>query len=107
MILTPSIITRLTQKITNEHRNKLFNLRKNRINKNALCAVDSTTRAAYGDSLADVKWGKSKDRPDLPQTIEVVVYSLTDHQPIFYRTFPGNIPDSRTFITIIKELRSC
>ena len=105
-ILTPSVITRLTQKITNEHRNKLFNLRKNRINKNALCAVDSTTRAAYGESLAVIKWGKSKDRPDLPQTIEVVVYSLTDHQPIFYRTFPGNIPDSRTLITIIKELRS-
>ena len=38
--------------------------------------VDSTSRSAYGDSLADIKWGRNKDRLPLEQTLEVVVYSL-------------------------------
>lgn len=102
--LTASRITRLTQRITTLHRDDLFRLRAKRLGTNALCAVDSTSRSAYGRSLADVRWGKNKDRPDLPQTNEVVVYSLTDHQPIYYRTFPGNMPDCRTFEIIVKAL---
>ena len=102
--LTASRITRLTQRITTLHRDDLFRLRAKRLGTNALCAVDSTSRSAYGRSLADVRWGKNKDRPDLPQTNEIVVYSLTDHQPIYYRTFPGNMPDCRTFEIIVKAL---
>ena len=102
--LTASRITRLTQRITTLHRDELFKLRAKRLGKNTLCAVDSTSRSAYGRSLSDVRWGKNKDRPDLPQTNEVVVYSITDHQPIYYRTFPGNMPDCRTFQIIVKAL---
>ena len=102
--LTASHITRLTQRITTLHRDELFKLRAKRLGKNTLCAVDSTSRSAYGRSLSDVRWGKNKDRPDLPQTNEVVVYSITDHQPIYYRTFPGNMPDCRTFQIIVKAL---
>ncbi len=102
--LTASRITRLTQRITTLHRDELFRLRAGRLGKNALCAVDSTSRSAYGQTLADIRWGKNKDRPDLPQTNEVVVYSITDHQPIYYRTFPGNMPDCRTFEIIVNAL---
>ena len=103
--LTPSFITRITQKITTYERDIFFKLRRNRIDNEALCALDSTSRAAYGDSLSEVKRGMSKDRPDLEQTIEVVVYSLVDHQPIYYRTFQGNIPDVRSFNTIYEDLK--
>ena len=64
--LTPSMITRLTQSITEEERMALFSLRAARLGDNAVCAVDSTTRSAYGDSLADVKWGKNKEGIKLP-----------------------------------------
>ncbi len=102
--LTAPLITRLTQSISTIHRDMLFRLRAKRLGKNPLCAVDSTSRSAYGRSLSEVRRGKSKDRPDLPQTNELVVYSLTDHQPIYYRRFPGNMPDCRTFPLVLKAL---
>ena len=38
------------------------------------------------------------------QTSEVVVYSLDDHMPVYYRTFPGNIPDSGSVETLLTDL---
>lgn len=102
--LTPTMITRLTQSITESERMELFRLRAGRLEKDELCAVDSTSRSAHGDSLADIKWGRNKDRLPLEQTLEVVVYSLESHMPIYYRTFPGNIPDSRSVETILTDL---
>ena len=102
--LTPSAITYLTQSITEEHRMKLLRLRSARLKKNEVCAVDSTTRSAYGRSLTDVRWGKNKERLPLEQTVEVVVYTLDSHMPVYYRTFPGNMQDSRSLETILVDI---
>jgi transposase len=102
--LTPTVITRLTQSITERHRMDLLALRALRLGKNELCAVDSTSRSAYGENLTDIKWGKNKERLPLKQTTEVVVYTLTSHLPVYYRTFPGNMPDSRSLEVILKDL---
>ena len=102
--LTPSAITRLTQSITEQHRMDLLRLRAARLKRDELCAVDTTSRSAYGDSLADIHWGKNKDRLPLEQTTEVVVYTLSSHMPVYYRTFPGNMPDSRSFDVILTDL---
>jgi hypothetical protein len=102
--LTPTEITRLTQHITERHRMGFLKLRAARVGMDELCAVDSTTRSAYGDSLADIRWGNNKDHLPLPQTSEVVVYTLTSHQPIYYRTFPGNMPDVRSIDAILADL---
>ena len=77
----------------------LLKLRAARLGRDEVCAVDSTSRCAYGSSLADIKWGKNKERLPLEQTVEVVVYTLSGHMPVYYRTFPGNIPDSRSLET--------
>lgn len=103
-VLTPTEITRLTQAITERHRMELLKLRAARLEKNELCAVDSTSRAAYGSSLADIHWGKSKEHLPLEQTAEVVVYTLSSHMPVYYRTFPGNMPDSRSLEVILTDL---
>ena len=71
----------------------------------AVLACDSTTRSAYGRCLADIRWGKNKDNEALQNTLEVVVYSLDSHEPIYYRTFGGNENDSRTLHTIIEDLQ--
>ena len=104
--LTPAYITRLTQSITEKHRMNLMRLRAGRLGFDEVCAVDSTTRSAYGNSLTDIRWGKNKERLPLEQTVEVVVYTLTSHMPVYYRTFPGNIPDSRSLGTILTDLES-
>jgi hypothetical protein len=102
--LTSTEITRLTQHITERHRMDFLKMRAARIGMDELCAVDSTTRSAYGDSLVDIRWGNNKDHLPLPQTSEVVVYTLTSHKPIYYRTFPGNMPDVRSVDIILVDL---
>ena len=82
----------------------LLKLRAARLAKDELCAVDSTSRSAYGNGLADIRWGKNKDRLPLAQTTEVVVYTLSSHMPVYYRTFPGNMPDSRSLGVILTDL---
>jgi hypothetical protein len=102
--LTPKEITRLSQSINERHRMDLLKLRAARLGKDELCAVDSTSRAAYGESLADIHWGRNKEHLPLEQTTEVVVYSLSSHMPAYYRTFPGNMPDSRSLDVIFADL---
>ena len=102
--LTSPHITMLTQKITEKNRMDLLRLRAARLKNNELCAVDSTSRSAWGDSLSDIRYGKNKDHLPLAQTLEVVVYTLSEHMPVYYRTFAGNTPDSRSLETILHDL---
>ena len=97
-------ITRLTQSITERHRMDLFRCRARRVGRDELCAVDSTSMSTYGFNLVDIRWGKNKERLPLRQTLEVVVYSLTSHMPIYYKELPGNMPDCRTVGLIMMEL---
>ena len=97
-------ITRLTQSITEKNRMDLFRCRAKRVGKDELCAIDSTSMSTYGFNLVDIRWGKNKEHMPLRQTLEVVVYSLTSHMPIYYKELPGNMPDCRTIELIMKEL---
>ena len=99
-------ITILTQSITEQNRMNLFRCRAKRLGNNELCAVDSTSRSAWGSSLPDIYYGKSKDKLPLPQTMEVVVYTLNNHMPVYYRTLPGNTPDSRSLAIILADLKN-
>ncbi len=103
-LLTSPCITLLTQKITEQNRMDLLKLRAARLRSNELCAVDSTSRSAWGDSLSDIRYGKNKDHLPLAQTLEVVMYTLEGHMPVYYRTFAGNTPDSRSLETILHDL---
>ena len=102
--LTSTLVTRLTQDITEKNRMDLFRCRAARMGREELCAVDTTSISTYGFNLVDIRWGKNKDHLPLRQTVEVVVYSLTSHMPIYYKELPGNMPDSRTVEMILTEL---
>jgi hypothetical protein len=90
--LRPKAITLLTQSITEQHRMDLLKLRAAKLGQDELCAVDSTSRSAYGWSLADIRWGKNRERLPLEQTLEVVVYALSSHMPVYYPKLPEIIP---------------
>ena len=102
--LTSSSITRLTQNITEQNRMDLFRLRAKRMGKDEYCAVDSTPVSTYGFHLVDIRWGHNKEHLLLKQTLEVIVYSLTSHLPLYYLELPGNMPDSRNIKMIVTEL---
>lgn len=97
-------ITRLTQSITDNHRMKMIQLRLARQPKNAKLDCDSTTRSGWGKCLVDLYWGTNKDNPKLQNTVEAYVYSLTTHEPVYYRSFSGSTIDISTIRTILSDL---
>lgn len=103
-VLTPAFITRFLQSVTASEQMRLMDAGLQRLQAGTLLAVDSTTRAAYGSSLAEIRMGRSKERIIRPQTVEVVAYDLQQHLPVYFRTLQGNVPDSRTLETIVRDL---
>ena len=67
-------------------------------------SADTTSISTYGFNLVDIRWGKNKEHLPLRQTVEVVVYSLTSHMPLYYKELPGSMPDSRTVEMVLTEL---
>ena len=104
-VLSPPNITFLSQAITEKHRLKFLKARGARLQPEELMAVDSTTKTGWTDTLIHVRWGKNKEGLPLEVTVEVVIYTLSGHQPVYYRIFPGNIPDSKTINVILADLK--
>ena len=103
--LTPSRVTRLTQKITEEHRIGLLKHLAKRVKKNNACAVDSTTVSSYGD-LVNAHWGRNREGLDIEVTMKSIAYSLDNHIPIYYRIFSGNYPDIMALSLILDDLHN-
>ena len=103
--LSPQYITLLTQAITEQHRLQFLQARAARLGEDELLAVDSTTRTGWEDTLINVRWGKNKEGLSLEVTVEAVVYTLSSHQPVYYRIFPGNMHDSQTIRIILADLK--
>ena len=68
-------------------------------------AVDSTTMTSYSETLVQVRNGHNKEKGQAKQTVEVIVYSLITHLPIYYIELQGNVNDSKTMHLILKKLR--
>lgn len=104
-VLTSADISVLTQAITEQHRLKFLEARASRLGPDELLAVDSTTKTGWEDTLVNVRWGKNKEGLKLEVTVEAVIYTLTSHQPVYYRIFPGNTHDSKTIQVILDDLK--
>lgn len=102
--LTSPSITKLSQSITDHHRMSFIKLRLQRQPKGSILDCDSTTKSGWGTCIVDLCWGTNKDNPKLQNTVESYVYSLTTHEPVYYRSFPGNVVDISTVRTILADL---
>ena len=103
--LHSSVITALEKSITDEQRKVFFKCRATRVVDNELGAVDSCTKTSFHGKLIDIAWGTNKEGLKLPVTLEIVVYSLGNHIPIYQRTLPGNTPDSKTVELLLSDLK--
>ncbi|MDO4805528.1 MAG: transposase [Lachnospiraceae bacterium] len=104
--LTSPSITRLSQSITDHHRMTFIKLRLKRQPEGAFLDCDSTSKSGWGRCLVDLCWGNNKDNPKLQNTVEAYVYSITTHEPVYYRSFPGNTADISTVRTILADLQA-
>ena len=103
--LNPPAVTALQKSITEQHRIDFLKCRAQRIGNGTVMAVDSTTKTGFGVKLIDLTRGKNKEGLDLPVTVEVVVYSISDHIPVYYKTFAGNTYDARSVDIIMADLK--
>lgn len=102
--LNEVLITRLTKKITENDKMKFLAKRLDRIDKNEICCIDSTSISCTSDTFADAFMGVNKEGDTLMQTNEVYVYGLKSKLPLYYRTVPGNMRDSRSLKIIVNDL---
>ncbi|MDR0356294.1 MAG: hypothetical protein LBJ64_11280 [Deltaproteobacteria bacterium] len=102
--LTPTVITRLTEAVTERHRRHLLQLRAGRLGQEELFAAESTGDSSPGDKSADWPWGQDKERRPLEQTTEVVVYAAASQMPAYYRSFRGAMADDRSLELILTDL---
>ena len=86
--------------ITEEAKQRFFNLQgKRRVEKEYL-AYDSTSISSYSKCLKQVRYGKNKDHDHLPQINLTLLFGQQSRLPFYYRKLAGNISD----VKILKKL---
>ena len=103
--LSPPVITELEKAITYQQKMDLFRCRALRVQDEEVLAVDSSSKTSFHGKLINVAWGKNKEGLHLPVTLEVSVYSLKQHAPVYSTTLQGNMNDSRSVDIIIADLK--
>lgn len=66
-------------------------------------ALDSTSISSYAQSLGQVEYGHNKDLQPLPQVNVLLIVDQVTGMPMYYRTFDGNVPDSKTVRNTIAD----
>lgn len=108
--LTPSAITRLFKKITPDMIDKfIYTLndltmdRDKDDNSVKYWALDSTSISTYSKNLNKACFGHNKDGDELPQINVLMVVNQKTGEPVYYRTYSGNVPDSSSIKYFLQE----
>ena len=84
---------------------RFFVERANRLAKNdTLLSIDSTTISSSSSRYSLTEVGKNKDGTYKKQINLAIIFNNSTHEPICYRTVPGNAPDCRTLLEILTDL---
>lgn len=109
-VLTPSAITRIFQKISSDKIDRFISvlnaLTMKRDEKLSTCkywALDSTSISTHSEKLAKSAYGHNKDGDELPQINVLMVVNQATGEPVYYRTYSGNVPDISTVKYMLQE----
>lgn len=91
--------------ISEAQRMEFFRLQAKRRTEDEYWAFDSTSISSYSETLEQVKWGKNKDSDPLPQINLALLFGEKSNLPFYYRKLPGNVPDVKTVVSLLKEAR--
>ena len=56
-------------------------------------AYDVTSISSYGKGMESLEWGYNRDKEKLPQINFGMYYGQESRLPLYYRIYPGSIPD--------------
>lgn len=92
--LTPARIGRFLHAVTAQHKDALIASGLRRLQGGELLAVAAAPRRSCGISMTGVRTGQGRDHALGLQTLELVAYDLSRHQPVWHRTLQGHVPAS-------------
>lgn len=91
--------------VKESQRMEFFRLQARRRTDDEYWAFDSTSISSYSETLEQVRWGKNKDSDPLPQINLALLFGERSGLPFYYRKIPGNVPDVKTLVNLLKEAR--
>lgn len=56
-------------------------------------AYDVTSISSYSNGIESLEWGYNRDKENLPQLNMGMYYGESSALPLYYRLYPGSIPD--------------
>lgn len=83
----------LFSSITETERLLFFNDWMKRKGKEEYLAYDVTSISSYGHGMESLEWGYNRDKEKLPQINLGMYYGEESRLPLYYRIYPGSIPD--------------
>lgn len=92
--------------ITEEARQKFFQLQGKRRAEKEFLAYDSTSISSYSQSLRQVRYGKNKDHEHLAQLNLSLLFGQQSRLPFYYRKLSGNIPDVKTLRKLLTDMNT-
>jgi len=68
-------------------------------------AYDTTSISSYSEQLRQVQYGYNKEHDPLAQLNLAVIFGSQSNLPFYYRKLAGNIPDSKTVLNLLADLK--
>ena len=102
--ITSQRSSELFASITEEAKNKFFQLQGKRRTEKEFWAYDITSISSYSEHLRQVQYSRNKESDPLAQLNLALVFGETSNLPFYYRKLAGNIPDSKTIKNLLADL---
>ena len=91
--LNGSRINRLFTSIDGKRRLEFFNDWMKKKHTGEFLAYDVTSVSSYSKGIESMEWGYNRDKEKLPQLNLGMYYGEASLLPLYYRIYPGSIPD--------------
>lgn len=91
--LLSGALSRIFSRIDNRSRIAFFNDWMKKRKTQEFVAYDVTSISSYGKGLLNAEWGYNRDKEKLPQINFGMYYGEESMLPLYYRIYPGSIPD--------------
>jgi len=91
--------------ITEESKHKFFKEWARHKAQDEFWAYDTTSISSYSEQLKQIQYGHNKESDPLAQLNLAVVFGEKSNLPFYYRKLSGNIPDSKTLIHLLEDMK--
>jgi len=90
--------------ITEDAKLEFFKRQSLRRQEKEYLAYDTTSVSSYSEYINAVRYGKNKDKDNLPQVNMALIFGEESCMPVYYRILPGNITDVMTIRKLMKDI---